>query len=139
MSTGFIDLKVTVSDYARAANAIKIANNGKTYNGIFQRTITDILDKSTRYARDIVDVDTGHLYGALTWKYDSHLMSGMLFVSDRTAWNSSTNVRREPQKYAVYEERRGGKHAFMRRTMTEKTEKISLIGLHAKVETFSWP
>lgn len=136
---GFVNIKVAVSDYARAAKGIEMANNGETYRGMFRDEITGILDKSYTYARNIVHVDTGHLRDAIDWKYDSHRMKGWLYVSDRTAYNTSRNVRREPQKYAVFEENRGGDHAFMYRTLKEKTEPLAFKGFSRAVMRIRWP
>lgn len=137
--TGFLSLEVRVSDFQKAQRAIMMANDGETYRGMFKETIEYALSMSLWYMKNIVHFDTRRLWGALDWKYDSHRMSGEVYISDRTAWNSSANVRREPQKYGIFEEHRGGPHAFMHRTLKEKTEVIAPAGLSRKVKEIRWP
>jgi hypothetical protein len=137
--SGFMSLEVHVSDYQKAQRAFIMANDSKTYYGIFRDSISDILDISLGYMKDIVHFDTNRLHDALDWKYNSHTYKGEIYISDRTAWNSSANVRREPQKYGKYEENRGGGHAFMARTKREKTDKIAPAGLLSSVKRVRWP
>lgn len=137
--TGFLTIQIGTFDFYRARTAIVMANNGNTYRGIFKNALSGILKKGAEYARDIVHRDTGHLMGAIDWKYDSHRMVGEIFISDRTAWNTSKSVRREPQKYAVFEENRGGDHAFMLRTMRLCVRPLAITGIYNELVRTRWP
>lgn len=137
--TGFLTIQVGVFDFYRARNAIVMANNGNTYRGIFKDAISEVLNRGAQYARDIVHRDTGHLMEAIDWKYDSHRMVGEIFISDRTAWNTSKSVRREPQKYAVFEENRGADHAFMLRTMRSYVRPHAISGIYNELVRTRWP
>lgn len=131
-------ITVTVSDFYRAQYMIRMANDGKTYRGMFRDAIMQILMESTLYAQRIAPKDTGHLMGAITYKYDGHRLRGSVLIGEGQVWYQY-NTRRDPQVYGVGVQKLGGDYAFMKRTWEEKTTKIAPIGMHAAMRRIPWP
>lgn len=136
--SNIIEAQITVSEFSRARAAIAMANDGKTWRGMFKEEIQDDLESSRRYAAAITHRETGKLGDSHIWEYDSHRMKGQLFINPRIVFATGWTLR-WPRIYGVYEHARGGSHAFYARTIAEHIPTILPSGLYARVKELPWP
>lgn len=84
--------------------------------GKFAKAIWKVTASLHRYAVGITHVITGSLKASHRMRMQPDGMTGYIWI-DRAAVNPRN--RQRPSKYGYYEERRGGSHAFYRRTVEE--------------------
>jgi len=84
--------------------------------GKFAKAIWKVTVSLHRYAVGITHVITGSLKASHRMRMNADGMTGYIWV-DKTSVNPRN--RQRPSRYAYYEERRGGSHAFYRRTVEE--------------------
>jgi hypothetical protein len=133
-----VEFLVGVSDFYRARQAIAMANDSKTWRGMFKDVIEEALEDLTHYAASITHRETGNLAESHMWSYDSHRMKGQIFINPRSVWLQGNSTIRWPKIYGPYEHARGGSHAFYERTMKERGH-ILVDGVYAKVRSLPWP
>jgi hypothetical protein len=124
-----VELTFRVSGYYKLAQAIKKANDGETYRGIFKESIEAMLEEARDYAAKITHRGTsGKLAESHEWEYDSHKMTGNVYLNQRVVWAKGSTLM-WPFIYGVYEHARGGSHAFYQRTISEAHLYLGGVGM----------
>jgi len=131
-----IELHINVSQFYRAREAIRMANDGKTYRGMFKDFIEKRMPLLVKYATRVTPKDTGWLSKSHIWTYDSHRMQGKIFINPRSVWLQGSSTIRWPKIYGpiVHERWR----PFYKETM-EYAEKVFPDGFTAAVRDIPWP
>lgn len=118
-----------MSDYRVDIRGIQDAQRGNAHlmaafkpGGKFAKVIWKVTASLHRYAVGITHVITGSLRAAHRMRMQPDGMTGYIWI-DQDAVNPRNKQR--PSKYGYYEEKRGGSHAFYRRTVEEHFQRTS--------------
>lgn len=103
---------------AQQANLRAVAAFGK--GGAFDALLADIVRGLHRYAVGITHVDTGALRASHRMRLERRRRRGMIYIDP-----DAINPRgQRPAVYGPVEEKRGGSHAFYRRTVDEAAGRV---------------
>ena len=133
-----LSIEINVSQFRRARDAIAMANDSKTWRGMFRDTVPTMLEELCDYAQEITHRRTGWLARSHVWSYDSHLMKGRIFINPQNVYLEGSQIR-WPKVYGPYEHARGGSHAFYQRTVKEHGAAVAITGLSVGVRGIKWP
>lgn len=89
--------------------------------GEFGKALQFALTAAHRYAVQITHVDTGALKGSHRMKLELLWRRGIIYIDPASPGKRGT----PPVEYGVYEHRRGGSHAFYKRTVDEAGPRIA--------------
>jgi hypothetical protein len=127
-----VDLEFRVTGFYKARKAIALANSGELYRGAFRDTISYVLQRGRSYAQRITHTESGHLARSHRWEYDSHRLTGRIYIDPRVVFARGSTLQ-WPRFYGRYEEARGGDHAFYTRTAKEMESYIRTDGMRIMV------
>ena len=128
-----IELAFRISNYYKVRDALVRMSSQDYYRGMFKRMFTEALEQMRAIAASVTHRETGQLAGAHRWEYDSHRMTGRLYIDPRIAYARGSRVQ-WPSIYGVYEHRRGGSHAFYQLTYEQSTRLLPDVGLRVMIE-----
>ena len=126
-----MDIKVTVQLLEDVQRRVKERTMALKPQGAFGRLVRDILDSMHKFIRSVVHVDTGSLKAAQRMEWEGGLR-GEIFT-DPSVTNPKSGVR--PVIYGVYENARGGSHAFFDQTVAAAPSMVAK-GLRAFLDEF---
>jgi hypothetical protein len=132
-----IDLQFRVTNYERVARLARELAGDRKYRGYIRDTITGALKDLTDYTKSVTHRETGLLASAITWEYDSHAMTGRLFISPRYVRAAGMQLH-WAWIYGAFEHARGGDHAFFDRAMQERVPYTAARELRANIRTFDF-
>ena len=111
-----IELELRVTGFYKVRRIVQKLASGEYYRGAFKDTFEHTLSRMRSYAKSIAHRITGWLVRSIDYEYDSRKMVGKLFLDPSYSYLRGNATIQRPSTYGVYEEARGGDHAFMRRT-----------------------
>ncbi len=136
--TQTIELEFKVANFKRTRAILDKLSDRGYYRGLFVATLKPLIWSLWNYARKITHVRlTGSLQRAQAWEYDSHKMSGRIYLNPRIVYATGSTLR-WPARYGVFEHNRGGEHAFYDRTMKEAADDEVAATLRVMVKRLSW-
>lgn len=94
-----IELHVDVTQFYRARDMIRMANNNETYRGMFKDYIEKRMPLLVERIRKITPKKSGELAKSHMWDYDSHRMQGRIFINPRAVWLEGDTTIRWPKLY----------------------------------------
>jgi hypothetical protein len=110
-----IEMEIRVTGFTRVKAVISKLSDAGYYRGAFRDYMKELLGGAKNFAVNITHRLTGDLASSHEWEYDSHRMTGRLYIGRRYVHARGGNVY-FPFIYGVYEEERGGTHAFYEQT-----------------------
>ena len=113
------DYSVQLQGFEQAQAAMLRAIEAVKPTGALGAAIKEALLMAQAYAAQVTDEDTGTLARSHLIQYDGG--SGFIYPSP---YNINPKSHKPPSYYGIYEERRGGAHAFYARTVAEDGQAI---------------
>ena len=113
------DYSVTVQGFKEAQDAMLQDIAALQPSGAMGEATKEALFMAQAYAASITHEDTGTLAASHLIQYDG--ASGYVYPSP---YNINPKSHKPPSYYAIYEENRGGDHAFYGRTESEQGQAI---------------
>lgn len=114
------DYSVKLEGFDKAQAAMLKAVEAVKPNGVLGEAVKEALFMVQAYAAQITDQDTGTLARSHLIQYDGG-NSGFVYPSP---YNINPKSHKPASYYAIYEENRGGGHAFYQRTVDERGQAI---------------
>lgn len=131
-----IELHIDVTQFYRARDMIRMANDGNTYRGMFKDYIEKRLPLVVERVKKLTPVKSGELQKSHMWQYDSHRMEGRIFINPRAVWLEGRSTIRWPKVYGPIVHDRW--KAFYADAMPY-AERLFRDGFRTAVERIPWP
>ena len=112
-------MSVTIEGAEEVQRALEQAARVAKQGGALQQAVGVIAQHLRAYAVDVTHVDTGALKASHTIQ-----QSGTRAVIYPNPAVINPRSRKSPAEYGIYEERRGGSHAFYARTMGQAQQAV---------------
>jgi len=112
----------TIADIRKAQNANLKAIAAVKPSGALGRAVAFAMSTTHAYAVAVTHRDTGTLAASHMMKWEEPGMKGRIFINPR-AVNPKSGAR--PSVYGLYEEARGGDHAFYYRAVYEPAPTVA--------------